>query len=62
MTPGFLNASFLNINPIALENVAKSFESKAYEDTTAEQCANWLHAADLARSLAKTLKALEESL
>ena len=35
---------------------ANLFELKAYDDTTADECAAWLHAADLSKQLAASLE------
>ena len=35
---------------------ADTFEGRAYDDTSAEECAAWLHASGLARELASTLE------
>ena len=37
---------------------ASYFEGRAYDDTSAEECAAWLHAADLAHRLAAAVKRL----
>jgi hypothetical protein len=39
---------------------AKACEDRAYDDTSAEECASWLHSADLARQLANALKRVQQ--
>jgi hypothetical protein len=38
-----------------LQGIALSFDDNAYDHTTAEECAVWLHAADLTRQLSNAL-------
>ena len=42
------------------EVLAKHLEESAYDDTTAEECADYLHAASLASQLATTVRRLQE--
>lgn len=51
-------SALLDVAPWDLEVLREACERFAYDDTGPEECASWLHCADLAHQLAGALKRL----